>query len=134
MMLGHVVAGLALITPAWEEVHQDVTRVTFRELTPRDVAWYVASGEWEGCRPRLTTITTRLDPADQSETDPRISLIRSVVTSLVIRSRLQLRPCRQKAVRHVMPQRDQELARHGNNGDPPDFAVLVTNTVTEPTT
>ena len=43
-----VVAGLALITPAWEEVHQEVTRVTFRELTPRDIAWYVASGEWEG--------------------------------------------------------------------------------------
>ena len=43
-----VVAGLALITPAWEEVHRDVTRVFFRELTPRDIAWYVASGEWEG--------------------------------------------------------------------------------------
>ncbi len=43
-----VVAGLALITPAWEEVHRDVTRVTFRELTPRDVAWYVAGGEWDG--------------------------------------------------------------------------------------
>jgi nucleoside triphosphate pyrophosphatase len=43
-----VVGGLALITPAWEEVHQEVTRVTFRELTPRDIAWYVASGEWEG--------------------------------------------------------------------------------------
>jgi septum formation protein len=43
-----VVSGLALITPAWEEVHREVTRVSFRELTPRDVAWYVASGEWEG--------------------------------------------------------------------------------------
>jgi septum formation protein len=43
-----VVAGLALITPAWEEVHQEVTQVTFRQLTPRDVAWYVASGEWKG--------------------------------------------------------------------------------------
>jgi nucleoside triphosphate pyrophosphatase len=43
-----VVSGLALITPAWEEVHSEVTRVSFRELTPRDVAWYVASGEWEG--------------------------------------------------------------------------------------
>ena len=43
-----VVAGLALITPAWEELHSEVTRVSFRELTPRDIAWYVASGEWEG--------------------------------------------------------------------------------------
>ena len=43
-----VVSGLALITPAWEEVHREVTQVCFRELTPRDVAWYVASGEWEG--------------------------------------------------------------------------------------
>jgi len=43
-----VVSGLALLTPAWEEVHRDVTLVTFRELTPRDVAAYVASAEWEG--------------------------------------------------------------------------------------
>jgi septum formation protein len=43
-----VVSGLALLTPMWEEVHREVTRVSFRELTPRDVAWYVASREWEG--------------------------------------------------------------------------------------
>lgn len=43
-----VVAGLCLRTPAWEEQHTEVTRVTFRELTPRDLAHYVASGEWEG--------------------------------------------------------------------------------------
>ena len=43
-----VVSGLALLTPAWEEIHRDVTRVTFRRLTPRDLAHYVASGEWEG--------------------------------------------------------------------------------------
>ncbi|MBW3593457.1 MAG: Maf family protein [Actinobacteria bacterium] len=43
-----VVSGLCLATPAWEVVEHDVTRVTFRPLTPRDVAWYVASGEWEG--------------------------------------------------------------------------------------
>ncbi len=43
-----VVSGLALLTPAWEQVEREVTRVTFRELTPRDIAWYVASGEWEG--------------------------------------------------------------------------------------
>jgi septum formation protein len=41
-------SGLALITPMWEEVRHEVTRVSFRELTPRDVAWYVASAEWEG--------------------------------------------------------------------------------------
>ena len=43
-----VVSGLALITPGWELVEHDVTRVRFRSLTPRDVAAYVASGEWEG--------------------------------------------------------------------------------------
>ena len=43
-----VVSGLALITPMWEEVRHEVTRVTFRGLTPRDIAWYLASGEWEG--------------------------------------------------------------------------------------
>ncbi|HSB38155.1 MAG TPA: nucleoside triphosphate pyrophosphatase [Gaiellaceae bacterium] len=43
-----VVSGLALLTPGWEEVHREVTLVTFRALTPRDLARYVASGEWEG--------------------------------------------------------------------------------------
>ena len=43
-----VVSGLCLATPGWEEVEHDVTRVTFRTLTPRDLASYVASGEWEG--------------------------------------------------------------------------------------
>jgi septum formation protein len=43
-----VVSGLTLITPTWEEVHREVTSVSFRELTPRDIAWYVASREWEG--------------------------------------------------------------------------------------
>jgi septum formation protein len=43
-----VVSGLALLTPAWEEVRREVTRVTFRGLTARDIAWYVWSGEWEG--------------------------------------------------------------------------------------
>jgi nucleoside triphosphate pyrophosphatase len=43
-----VVSGLCLITPGWETVDADTTFVTFRELTPRDLAWYVASGEWEG--------------------------------------------------------------------------------------
>jgi septum formation protein len=43
-----VVAGLCLRTPAWEETHLETTRVIFRELTPRDLGRYVASGEWEG--------------------------------------------------------------------------------------
>ena len=43
-----VVSGLCLLTPAWEEVAEDTTSVTFRPLTPRDIAAYVASGEWEG--------------------------------------------------------------------------------------
>jgi septum formation protein len=43
-----VVSGLALVMPVWEEVHREVTFVTFRELTSRDIAWYVGSGEWEG--------------------------------------------------------------------------------------
>ena len=41
-------SGLCLRTPAWEELHEATTRVTFRPLTPRDLARYVASGEWEG--------------------------------------------------------------------------------------
>jgi septum formation protein len=43
-----VVSGLCLRTPAWEELHRVTTRVTFRELTPRHLAHYLASGEWEG--------------------------------------------------------------------------------------
>jgi septum formation protein len=43
-----VVSGLCLRTHAWEELHEAVTHVTFRELTPRDLAHYVAAGEWEG--------------------------------------------------------------------------------------
>jgi septum formation protein len=43
-----VVSGLCLRTAAWEELHRDVTRVTFRALNARDIAAYVASAEWEG--------------------------------------------------------------------------------------
>jgi nucleoside triphosphate pyrophosphatase len=43
-----VVSGLALITPAWQELHRESTTVTFRALTARDLAHYVANGEWEG--------------------------------------------------------------------------------------
>ena len=43
-----VVSGLCLRTRAWEELHSETTRVAFRELTPRDLGRYLASGEWEG--------------------------------------------------------------------------------------
>lgn len=43
-----VVSGLCLVTPGWEELAHDETQVTFRALTPRDLAAYVSAGEWEG--------------------------------------------------------------------------------------
>jgi septum formation protein len=43
-----VVSGLCLVTPGWEEVGDESTRVTFRTLTPRDLAHYVGLREWEG--------------------------------------------------------------------------------------
>jgi septum formation protein len=43
-----VVSGLCLLTPGWELVKHDSTRVSFRELTPRDLAANLAQGEWEG--------------------------------------------------------------------------------------
>jgi nucleoside triphosphate pyrophosphatase len=43
-----VVSGLCLVTPGWELVEHEATRVTFRPLTARDLATYVATGEWEG--------------------------------------------------------------------------------------
>jgi len=43
-----VVSGLCLRTLAWEETGTETTVVTFRELTPRDLAHYIASGEWAG--------------------------------------------------------------------------------------
>jgi septum formation protein len=43
-----VVSGLCLATQAWEELHHAVTRVTFRPVDARDLAAYVAAGEWEG--------------------------------------------------------------------------------------
>jgi septum formation protein len=42
-----VVSGLCLLTPAWEELRHEVTRVTFRALTPRELGLYVARGEWQ---------------------------------------------------------------------------------------
>jgi len=43
-----VISGLCLRTPGWEAVEHEVTRVTLRPLTPRDLAAYVGAGEWEG--------------------------------------------------------------------------------------
>jgi septum formation protein len=43
-----VMSGLCLLTPGWELVEHVGTRVEFRELTPRDLAWYIEAGEWEG--------------------------------------------------------------------------------------
>jgi septum formation protein len=41
-----VVSGLCLRTPAWEELHSETTAVTFRPLTARDIASYLATDEW----------------------------------------------------------------------------------------
>jgi septum formation protein len=41
-----VVSGVCLLTPAWEELRHEVTRVTFRQLTPRELGLYVVRGEW----------------------------------------------------------------------------------------
>ena len=43
-----VVSGLCLLTSGWEVLEHESTAVRFRELTPRDIAWYVSEGEWEG--------------------------------------------------------------------------------------
>jgi septum formation protein len=43
-----VVSGLCLLTPGWEVVEHEETRVSFRTLTPRELAQNLAHGEWEG--------------------------------------------------------------------------------------
>jgi nucleoside triphosphate pyrophosphatase len=43
-----VVSGLCLLTPGWEDVEHETTKVAFRELTPRELGIYVATREWEG--------------------------------------------------------------------------------------
>jgi septum formation protein len=43
-----VVSGLCIVTPGWELVEHASTRVTFRELTPRELAHHMTHGEWEG--------------------------------------------------------------------------------------
>jgi septum formation protein len=42
-----VVSGLCLLTRSWEELEHEATRVAFRELTPRELGTYIATGEWE---------------------------------------------------------------------------------------
>jgi len=44
----HVISGLCLVTPGWEVVEAEETAVTFRTLTPADLAAYEATHEWEG--------------------------------------------------------------------------------------
>jgi len=43
-----VVSGFALVDDDGVRAGDDTTLVTFRELTEEQVAWYVATGEWEG--------------------------------------------------------------------------------------
>ena len=43
-----VISGLCLVTPAWEVVEAEETAVTFRPLTPGDLAAYETTGEWRG--------------------------------------------------------------------------------------
>jgi septum formation protein len=43
-----VLSGLCLVTPGWEALEHESTRVTFRKLTSRDLAAYLDTGEWEG--------------------------------------------------------------------------------------
>jgi septum formation protein len=43
-----VVSGLCLLTASWEVVEHASTNVSFRELTPRELARHLAHGEWEG--------------------------------------------------------------------------------------
>ena len=39
-----VVSGLCLLTPGWEELEHETTQVAFRELTPRELGTYIATG------------------------------------------------------------------------------------------
>jgi nucleoside triphosphate pyrophosphatase len=44
----HVISGICLRTPEWEESGRAITAVTFRELTPEEITDYVEAGEWRG--------------------------------------------------------------------------------------
>ena len=48
-----VVSGLCLLTPGWEVVEHEATRVNFRELTPRDLAWLPRNARVGGPRRRV---------------------------------------------------------------------------------
>ena len=41
-------SGVALVSPDGERSAVDCALVTFRTLTPDQIDWYVATGEWEG--------------------------------------------------------------------------------------
>lgn len=41
-----VVSGLCLLGDGWEELAHEVTRVAFRALSEREIAVYIATGEW----------------------------------------------------------------------------------------
>jgi septum formation protein len=43
-----VVSGLVVVQRGDVRAATEVTQVTFRELDERTIAWYVATGEWEG--------------------------------------------------------------------------------------
>jgi septum formation protein len=43
-----VVSGLCLRTPEWEELGSAVTGVSFRDLSPEEIAAYLDAGEWQG--------------------------------------------------------------------------------------
>lgn len=43
-----VISGLCLIGPGWEELEHEITRVTFRELSPGEIGAYLAGDEWRG--------------------------------------------------------------------------------------
>ena len=43
-----VISGLCLIGPGWEELGHEITRVTFRELSAREIDVYLAGDEWRG--------------------------------------------------------------------------------------
>jgi septum formation protein len=43
-----VVSGFAIVSGEEVTAGDEVTRVTFRELDEATIAWYVASGEWQG--------------------------------------------------------------------------------------
>jgi septum formation protein len=43
-----VMTGIAIVEDGVERTAVAATRVRFRELSPADVEWYVAGGEWEG--------------------------------------------------------------------------------------